>query len=275
MRPPPTSRISLLHQLFISTERIIGSMNFWKRMSANLEQADLPLRTAELFYIQIGTAILFGFITAFILGHRGLFALAALLLGGLVPAIYVRLKARKRLTLFESQLPETLITMAASLKAGHAFNQSVASVVREGADPTAKEFSRVLAEIQLGSNSEHALQAMADRMNSYNFGFVVMAVNIQRTVGGSLADILDMVSDTVRQRQQFERKVKALTAQGRMSAYVLIAMPFLMGLAIFALNPTYMSVLFTTTMGKVMIAGSLVMMGIGSMIIKKIVSFKE
>ena len=92
-------------------------------------------------------------------------------------------------------------------------------------------------------------------MNSYNFGFVVMAVNIQRTVGGSLADILDMVSDTVRQRQQFERKVKALTAQGRMSAYVLIAMPFLMGLAIFALNPTYMSVLFTTTMGKVMVAG--------------------
>ena len=270
-----TSRISLLHQLFISTERIIGSMNFWKRMSANLEQADLPLRTAELFYIQIGTALLFGFITAFILGHRGLIGLAALILGGMVPAIYVRLKAKKRLTLFESQLPETLITMAASLKAGHAFNQSVASVVREGADPTAKEFSRVVAEIQLGAPSEQALQAMAERMNSYNFGFVVMAVNIQRTVGGSLADILDMVSDTVRQRQQFERKVKALTAQGRMSAYVLIAMPFLMGLAIFALNPTYMSVLFTTTMGKVMIAGSLVMMAIGSMIIKKIVSFKE
>jgi tight adherence protein B len=269
------SRISLLHQLFISTERIIGSMNFWKRMSANLEQADLPLRTAELFYIQIGTALLFGFITAFILGHRGLIGLAALILGGMVPAIYVRLKAKKRLSLFESQLPETLITMAASLKAGHAFNQSVASVVREGADPTAKEFSRVVAETQLGAPSEQALQAMAERMNSYNFGFVVMAVNIQRTVGGSLADILDMVSDTVRQRQQFERKVKALTAQGRMSAYVLIAMPFLMGLAIFALNPTYMSVLFTTTMGKVMIAGSLVMMAIGSMIIKKIVSFKE
>ncbi len=270
-----TSRISLLHQLFISTERIIGSMNFWKKMSGNLEQADLPLRTAELFYIQIGTALLFGFIMAFMLGHRGLIALAALILGGLVPAIYVRLKAKKRLTLFESQLPETLITMAASLKAGHAFNQSVASVVREGADPTAKEFSRVVAEIQLGAPSEQALQAMAERMHSYNFGFVVMAVNIQRTVGGSLADILDMVSDTVRQRQQFERKVKALTAQGRMSAYVLIAMPFLMGLAIFALNPTYMSVLFTTTMGKVMIAGSLVMMAIGSLIIKKIVSFKE
>jgi len=101
-----------------------------------------------------------------------------------------------------------------------------------------------------------------------------MAVNIQRTVGGSLAEILDMVADTVRQRQQFSRKVKALTAQGRMSAYVLVAMPFLMGLAIFGLNAKYMSVLFTTSAGKIMIAISLVMMAIGGAIIRKIVSFK-
>ena len=193
----------------------------------------------------------------------------------MVPAIYVRLKAKKRLSLFESQLPETLITMAASLKAGHAFNQSVAQRRPRGRRSDREGVLASGRRDPAGAPSEQALQAMAERMNSYNFGFVVMAVNIQRTVGGSLADILDMVSDTVRQRQQFERKVKALTAQGRMSAYVLIAMPFLMGLAIFALNPTYMSMLFTTTMGKVMIAGSLVMMAIGSMIIKKIVSFKE
>jgi tight adherence protein B len=269
------ANLSLLHQLFIATERIIGSMNFWKRMSSMLEQADLPLRTAELFYIQMGSALVLGVLTSVVLGKQGLFALAALAVGGLIPVLFVRMKAKKRLGLFENQLPETLITMAASLKAGHAFNQAVQSAVQEGAEPTAKEFSRVVAEIQLGAPSEQALQAMADRMNSYNFGFVVMAVNIQRTVGGSLADILDMVSDTVRQRQQFEKKVKALTAQGRMSAYVLVAMPFLMGLAIFALNPAYMSVLFTTAIGKIMIAGSLVMMGIGSVIIRKIVSFKE
>jgi tight adherence protein B len=269
------ANLSLLHQLFIATERIIGSMNFWKRMSSMLEQADLPLRTAELFYIQMGSALVLGVLTSVVLGKQGLFALAALAVGGLIPVLFVRMKAKKRLGLFENQLPETLITMAASLKAGHAFNQAVQSAVQEGAEPTAKEFSRVVAEIQLGAPSEQALQAMADRMNSYNFGFVVMAVNIQRTVGGSLADILDMVSDTVRQRQQFEKKVKALTAQGRMSAYVLVAMPFLMGLAIFALNPSYMSILFTTAIGKIMIAGSLVMMGIGSVIIRKIVSFKE
>jgi tight adherence protein B len=269
------SRLSILHQLFIATERIIGSMNFWKRMSAMLEQADLPLRTAELFYIQMGGALVMGVLVSVVLGKRGLFALAALVIGAVVPVLFVRMKAKKRLALFENQLPETLITMAASLKAGHAFNQAVQSAVQEGAEPTAKEFSRVVAEIQLGAPSEQALQAMAERMDSYNFGFVVMAVNIQRTVGGSLADILDTVSDTVRQRQQFTKKVKALTAQGRMSAYVLIAMPFLMGLAIFALNPSYMSVLFTTSIGKIMIVGSLIMMAIGSMIIRKIVSFKE
>jgi tight adherence protein B len=269
------TKITLLHQLFISTERIIGSLKVWNRMSALLEQGDLPLRTAELFYIQMGTALFMGGFTALALGKRGIFVLVALVLGGLLPVMFVRYKAKKRLALFEHQLPETLITMAASLKAGHAFNQAVASAVKEGADPTAKEFSRVQAEIQLGMNAESALEAMAKRMDSYNFGFVVMAVNIQRTVGGSLADILDMVSDTVRQRHQFEKKVKALTAQGRMSAYVLLAMPFLMGLAIFALNPTYMSILFTSSAGKFMIGGSVFMMGIGSIIIRKIVSFKE
>ena len=177
--------------------------------------------------------------------------------------LFVRFKAKQRLSRFENQLPETLITMAASLKAGHAFNQAIQSAVNEGAEPSAKEFSRVLAETQLGMQSELALEAMAHRMKSYNFGFVVMSVNIQRTVGGSLADILDMVADTVRQRQQFEKKVKALTAQGRMSAYVLIAMPFLMALAIFAINPKYMQILWTDPMGRIMIAIGLVSMAFG------------
>jgi tight adherence protein B len=268
------TKLTIFHQLFIATEKIVGSMKFWHRMADRLEQADLPLRTAELFYIQMGSSILFGLISVLALGRRGLFAVIALVVGALLPALFVKYKARKRLNEFESQLPETLITMAASLKAGHAFNQAVQSVVKEGADPTAKEFSRVIAETQLGMPAEQALDAMAQRMHSYNFGFVVIAVNIQRTVGGSLADILDMVSDTVRQRQQFERKVKALTAQGRMSAYVLLAMPFLMGLAIFALNPQYMSILFTSGAGKAMIATALVMMAVGSLIIRKIVSFK-
>jgi tight adherence protein B len=248
------TKVSMLHQLFIATEKIAGSFNYWKRMAFRLEQADLPLRTAEVVYIQMGAALLLGVIGRFLIGLNGFLELIPLALGLALPSLFVKFMARKRLNTFESQLPETLITLAASLKAGHAFNSALASVVKEGAEPTSKELSRVAQEIQLGMTSESALEAMAKRMDSTNFGFVVMAVNIQRTVGGSLAEILDMVADTVRQRQQFSRKVKALTAQGRMSAYVLLAMPFLMGLAIFALNPAYMSILFTSTAGKFLIA---------------------
>ncbi len=268
------AKISMLHQLFVATEKIAGSFNYWKRLAFRLEQADLPLRAAEVVYIQLGAALLFGVAGKFVFGLGGFFVLIPLVIGAVIPSLFVRFMARRRLNAFEGQLPETLITLAASLKAGHAFNSALASVVKEGAEPTAKELARVAQEIQLGMTSEAALEAMARRMDSTNFGFVVMAVNIQRTVGGSLAEILDMVADTVRQRQQFTRKVKALTAQGRMSAYVLLAMPFLMGLAIFALNPSYMSILFTSSAGKFLIGTSLVMMAIGGMIIRKIVSFK-
>jgi tight adherence protein B len=268
------TKLSMLHQLFIATEKIAGSLNYWKRLAFRLEQADLPLRAAEVVYIQLGGALLFGIVGKFVFGLGGFLVLIPLVLGAVIPSLFVRFMARRRLNAFEGQLPETLITLAASLKAGHAFNSALASVVKEGAEPTSKELARVAQEIQLGMTSEAALEAMARRMDSTNFGFVVMAVNIQRTVGGSLAEILDMVADTVRQRQQFSRKVKALTAQGRMSAYVLLAMPFLMGLAIFALNPGYMSILFTSTAGKFMIGASLVMMAIGGLIIRKIVSFK-
>jgi tight adherence protein B len=268
------TKISMLSQLFAATEKIAGSLNYWKRLAFRLEQADLPLRAAEVVYIQLGAALIFGVFGRFVLGLNGLLEIVPLVLGGIVPSLFVRFMARRRLNTFEAQLPEILITLAASLKAGHAFNSALASVVKEGAEPASKELGRVAQEIQLGSTSEVALENMARRMNSTNFGFVVMAVNIQRTVGGSLAEILDMVADTVRQRQQFTRKVKALTAQGRMSAYVLLAMPFLMGLAIFALNPAYMSILFTSSAGKFLIALSLVMMAIGGAIIRKIVSFK-
>jgi tight adherence protein B len=268
------AKISVLHQIYIATEKIVGSFNYWKRMTYRLEQADLPLRTAEVMYIQMGASLLLGIIGKVALGLNGFLVLVPLGLGVAIPAFFVKFSARRRLNAFEGQLPETLITMAASLKAGHAFNAALSSVVKEGAEPTSKELARVSQEIALGMPSEAALEAMARRMDSTNFGFVVMAVNIQRTVGGSRAEIQDMVADTVRQRQQFSRKVKALTAQGRMSAYVLIAMPFLMGLAIFGLNPKYMSVLFTTSAGKIMIAMSLVMMAIGGAIIRKIVSFK-
>jgi tight adherence protein B len=267
-------KISMLHQLYVATEKVAGSLNYWQRMSYRLEQANLPMRTAEVVYMQLAFGVLLALIARVTFGLHGFLGLIPLLIGAALPVLYVKFKAARRMAAFEAQLPEMLITLAASLKAGHSFNSALNSVARDGMEPTTGELTRVHSEIQLGMPSEQALDAMAKRMNSTNFGFVVMAVNIQRTVGGSLADILDMVADTVRARQQFTQKVKALTAQGRMSAYVLLAMPFLMGLAIYALNPSYIAVLFSTTAGNVMLVGALVSMGIGAVIIRKIVSFK-
>jgi tight adherence protein B len=164
--------------------------------------------------------------------------------------------------------------MAASLKAGHSFRQGMQAVIEEDQEPASKEFKRVLAETRLGRPMDAALAGMARRIGSNDFEFVINAVTIQRQIGGSLAGIFDMVADTVRDRQQFARKIKGLTAMGRMSAYVLIGLPFFVLGMISVVNGEYMRPLWHTSTGHKLLIGMLVMMGIGSLILKKIVSFR-
>jgi tight adherence protein B len=190
------------------------------------------------------------------------------------PISYVAWKARGRLRRFENQLPDLLITLAASLKAGHSFRQGIQSVVEEGAEPAADEFQRVLSETQLGKPMDDALAHMAERVGSSNLTFVITAVTIQRQIGGSLAGLFDMVAETVRQRQQFARKVRSLTAMGRMSAYVLVGLPFFMAAIVTLMNPTYMSPLWHTGPGHTMVISGLVMIGLGSLMLRKIASFR-
>ena len=142
----------------------------------------------------------------------------------------MRRKANARRKRFEDQLGDTLGAVASSLRAGQSFQQAMSTISLDGPEPIAKEFQRVETETRLGRPADEALQSMADRLGSKNFEFVVLAVNIQRQVGGSLSEILDMVADTVRGRVQFARKVRALTAMGRASAYVLVGMPFFLAL---------------------------------------------
>jgi len=164
--------------------------------------------------------------------------------------------------------------IAAALKAGHSFRQGIQSVVEEGLDPAAKEFRRVITETQLGKPMDNALTDMAARIGSKDLTFVVSAVTIQRQIGGSLATLFDMVADTVRQRQQLARKIRALTALGRMSAYTLIGIPFFIAGAVTVLNRSYMHPLYFTRTGHLLIALGLVMMTLGSLVLKKIVSFR-
>ena len=181
---------------------------------------------------------------------------------------------RKRLRAFENQLPDLLITIAASLKAGHSFKQGLQAVVDEGHPPANEEFRRVLTETSLGRPMDDALAEMAERMDSKNFEFAITAVTIQRQVGGSLATLFDMVADTVRQRQQFARKISALTAMGRMSAYTLCGIPFFLLVTITLVNRELHASALPHSCGPHADADRRLHDDFGALILKKIVSFR-
>jgi tight adherence protein B len=221
----------------------------------------------------LGSGVALAFLAA-LSGVPAAAIVLALIVGSLCPLGVIWLRARRRRAAFEEQLPDLLMTLASALKAGQSFRQGIQVIVDEGNEPAVSEFRLVLGEARLGRPLEQALEAMAQRVGSEDFAFVVSAVTIQRQVGGSLAGIFDMVSEAVRERQQFARRIKALTATGRMSAYVLMALPIGLALALTAMNPEYMSPLYSTSLGRTMITGGLLMMAIGSLVLRKIVAFK-
>jgi tight adherence protein B len=266
-------RLATLAAVFRATEGALGHLKQWRWTQRMLERADLPLRTVEFFWIMIGTSFGLALLAA-VAGQSAMVILGLMLGGAAAPFLFVWLKMRKRLRAFEDQLPDLLITIAASLKAGHSFKQGLQAVVDEGQPPASQELKRVLTETSLGRPMDEALADMAERAGSKNFEFAMTAVTIQRQVGGSLASLFDMVADTVRQRQQFARKIRSLTAMGRMSAYTLMGIPFFMAATITLINPSYMSPLYHTHTGRLLIGTGLVMMLVGSAILKKIVSFR-
>jgi len=231
------------------------------------------VRAGELLALCAGLSFGCGLLTA-ASASPTLLTLAVMGVAGWAPYAYVSFRAKSRIKRFENQLPDLLITIAASLKAGHSFRQGIQSVVDEGAEPSAKEFRRVLTETQLGKTMDDALADLSIRIGSKNLAFVINAVTIQRQIGGSLAGLFDMVADTVRQRQQFGRKVKGLTAMGRMSAYVLVGLPFFIGAVVSLINGSYMAPLYQSATGQKLLVSGIVMIVIGSLMLKKIVSFR-
>ena len=266
-------RSEMLTSMFGATERLLGNLKQWRWIGRMLERADIPIRTVEFFWIVVGSAVAFGML-ATLFGMSPIITILGMVVVGSLPFGWVWLKMRRRLQAFEDQLPDLLITIAASLKAGHSFKQGLQAVVDEGHPPANKEIKRVLTEASLGRSMDDALADMSERLGSKNFEFAITAVTIQRQVGGSLATLFDMVADTVRQRQQFARKVRALTAMGRMSAYTLVAIPFLLAGGITLINRDFMHPLYHTHVGQMLMLLGLGMMTIGSLILKKIVSFR-
>jgi tight adherence protein B len=272
-RGPVQERFATASSLMKATERAFGHFRFWHALHRLLERADVPLRTVELVYIAGGSALVAGLLFA-VAGMASFVTLIAMVVGGSLPLLFVWNKARRRLAAIDDQLPDLLVTLAASLKAGHSFRQGIQAVVDEGQPPASKEFKRVLTETRLGRPMDDALADMAERIGSKNVRFVVTAVTIQRQVGGSLAGIFDMVADAVRNRQQFARKIRSLTAMGRASAYVLVGVPFFILAATTLMNRSYMDPLYHSSAGHKLLLLGCSMIAVGSLMLRKIVSFK-
>jgi tight adherence protein B len=266
-------RFAVLGGLFSATDHAFGRFSAWRGLRTALERADSPLRPAEFFYIMVGAGAITGLVLL-MFGLPGFIALLGFLVGSVVPYAILARKGNQRQKAFDDQLPDLLMTMGASLRAGHTFRQSMQACVKEAKEPASKEFRHVLLETGLGRSMDEALMDAARRLGSRNFDYVISVVSIQNEVGGSLANLFDMVSDAVRQRQQFSKKVRALTSMGRTSAYVLCGLPFFLLVLLSIINYQYMKPIFTTSTGKVLLVIALIGMAIGGVVLRKIVSFR-
>ena len=260
-------------RLYGATEARLESTRIWQSAMRLLERAGSQMRPAEFLYASVLVCLGTLFLVTLLTDSFGFGLLAGA--GGLVaPWLWMRRRGARRLRKFEEQLPDILLAISSSLKVGLSFTHSLGAVVDDGQAPASEEFERLLNETELGRPMEDSLAAMADRVPAEDLRFVLMSVAIQREVGGSLAELFATVSETVRERQHFRRKVHALTSMGRMSAWILVALPFIMALLVSALSPSYIAPLFDTTAGHILIALMIVMTAIGAVFLKKIVTIK-
>jgi tight adherence protein B len=208
---------------------------------------------------------LLGTIIALVLG---------VVLGIFAPAVFLRVAASRRAAKFESQLPDTLTLMASSLVTGFSLSQAIDAVVHDAAQPTAKEFGRALAETRIGADLEDSLDRLAHRTGSTNLQWTTMEIRIQRQVGGSLAETLRTTASTLREREALTRHVRSLSADGRLSAYILVALPVGLFFYMMLVNRGYLELLWTTSLGLVMSVFGVIMMGLGMLWMRKTVEVK-
>lgn len=190
------------------------------------------------------------------------------------PFFYLSYKRKKRMEKFERQLPEALELVGRALKAGHAFTAGLRMVAEEFGDPVGTEFGKTLDEINFGAGVPEALTNMTQRVECEDLKFFAVSVIIQRDTGGNLAEILENLGHLIRERFKFQGRVRVLSAEGRISAIVLVGIPFFIAGVFSLLRPEYIGILITDSIGKVLVIGALVMMGCGIYVMKRMVSLK-
>ncbi|MGW5240234.1 type II secretion system F family protein [Monashia sp. NPDC004114] len=266
---------SLATQLVDLGERVMADRKSTSKTMALIERADLPFRAGEWLLLRV-VAVIVGASLGFLLaGDAKLLGLAAgAVLGIIAMPIWLRIMANRRANKFEAQLPGLLTLISTSLRSGFGLPQALEAVAQDAAEPAGKEFRRALAETRIGTDISDALDRVAARMDSQSMHWTVLAIRIQREVGGNLAETLRTTAGTLRERESLRRQVNTLSAEGRLSAYILIGLPILLFFYMLRANYAYVSLLWTHPLGLIMSAAGLVALIIGIFWMRQVVKIE-
>ena len=249
-------------QLVSMVSKAASRRGFGEMFEIRLQRAGMSVRSSEFITLHLVSIIIIS-LTIYFLTKNFLLTFLVLFIIVLIPFLILNMRIGQRLKKFHEQLPDTLQLISGSLKAGYSFNQAISMVVDETTPPISEEFRRVLSEIRMGLPEREALESIAERIGSEHFNWVVMSVNIQREVGGNLAEVMEIIASTIRERDQVMNQIKALTAEGRLSAYILIGLPFAVGIIISFTNREYIGLLISSSLGLIMIGIAALLMIIG------------
>lgn len=241
-------------------------------IEVRIKRSGLKLTTGELIVIVAVGGVLLAVLGAAAAGVEGF--LVAAVLAGLAPGAILNFLGAKRTRAFDAQLPDVLKLLSASLRAGFSLLQGLDSLIAQAGDPMTTELRQAFAATRVGASVEDALQATAERVGSRDFEWIVMAIQIQREVGGNLAEILDSVHETMIARVHLRREVRTLTAEGRISAIVLVVLPIALGFMVYLSNRSYIGTLFSTGTGHLMLLAGLVLEVVGGVWLNRIVQIE-
>lgn len=252
----------------------IGSLfegkSFLNRWGKELEQAGLPLKTGEFFALRLLAAVLAAG-SAYLMEFTGFALLSAFWIGYVLPRFYLKRRKEKRLARCPSQLAVSLGTMATAMRAGFSFMQAMQLVAREVPDPIGPEFDRTLRETNFGVPVEEAFQRLLERLPDADLELVITALLVQRSTGGNLSEILESMQETIHARVQIKEELRALTAQGRLSAWIISLLPVILAVLINLMNPEYFRPMLTHPLGWMLLGAGVVSGLIGWIVIRKIV----
>lgn len=260
-----------VHSVALDVTKRLISPAAQQRLAGRLELAAVPRKPAEWILLGCGLGVVIAAAITAITGDVFIGILVGGLVGWLTMWMLLNFLIHRRRNAFADQLPDLLQLLASSLLAGFSLLQALDAVVRETSQPAAGEFARALAEARFGADLEDCMDTIADRMASDDLRWTVMAIRIQRGIGGNLAEVLSTTVSTIRERGFLRRHVQALSAEGRLSAYVLIALPIVAGAYLFLTSPSYMRPLYTTGVGQFMLAGAFVLVVSGALLMRHLI----